>query len=100
LSRLALDAVDLAIREYLVRRRNGRRVVIDLKEGVVYYQRVGRNDRLGSLEKRIVLILVQESLSEAEIARRLGVWHQAVHDSLARLRRKGLVESWTSARRV
>ena len=94
MSSYALDAVDLATRGLLARWRNGRRAVVDLKESIVYYRRVGRDDRLGPLEKRIILILAQGALSEAEIARKLGAWPQAVHQAIKRLRGKDLVKSW------
>lgn len=90
----ALDAIDLATRDFLARWRNGRRAVVDLKENIVYYRPAGRDDRLGPLEKRIILILAQGALSEAEIARKLGAWPQAVHEALKRLRGKDLVKSW------
>lgn len=52
-------------------------------------------DRLGPLGKQILTMLFREPLTGAEIAKRLHVWHQDVHEALARLRRKGLAESWT-----
>lgn len=91
-----MDALDLAVQEFLVRRRKGWSAVVDSREGAVYYRQVGSSDRLGPLEKRIILILAQESLSEAEIARRLSVWLQAVHRALKNLRRKRLVKSWAA----
>jgi hypothetical protein len=86
--------VNFAIQELFVKWRNRRRVVVDSREGIVYYRPVGRDDRLGPLEKRIILILAQGALSEAEIARKLGAWPQAVHEALKRLRGKDLVKSW------
>ena len=41
-------------------------------------------------------MLAQEFYAGTDIARRLGVWHQAVYKSLKGLRRKGLVEPWTT----
>ena len=96
LSRYALDAVELAIQKLMQRWRNGRRAVVDSRESIVYYRPVGSNDRLEPLEKSIILILAQEVLSEAEIARKLGAWPQAIHEALKRLRGKDLVKSWTA----
>jgi len=90
-----LETVDQAMQAYLERLRAGCRVVIDLENQEVYYRSIGRGDRLGRLERRILLMLVNEPLSGADLAKKLGVWHQAIHRALKRLREKDLMGSWT-----
>jgi len=70
-----------------------RLLILDRSGLILHYRPEGRGDRLGSLEKRILPLLLRGSLHGAEIARRLHVWHN--HVSLEKLARKGLVESWT-----
>jgi hypothetical protein len=62
----------------------------------LFYCGLHREDKLGSLQKKIILMLVKEPLHGAEIARRLGTWHNAVHVALRKLEEKGLVESYPS----
>jgi biotin operon repressor len=85
----------MALQEWLEKRAAGIHVVLDLQNATVYYRSQGSRHRLGPLERRILLMLVNEPLSGADLAKKLGVWHQAVYKALKGLRRKGLVESWT-----
>lgn len=91
-----MDAVDLALQAYLEKLRTGFRVIIDLENRSLHYHSIGRGERLGPLEKRILLTLSNGPLIGAEIARKLHIWHQDVYEALKHLRRKGLVESWTA----
>jgi predicted transcriptional regulator len=73
--------------------RRGRLLILDCQGCILHYRGEGRGDRLGPLARNIITILLHESLTGAEIARRLGVWHNHVHVSLRKLARKSLVRS-------
>jgi hypothetical protein len=70
-------------------------VIVGNGEGL-FYCGLNREDKLGSLQKKIILMLVKEPLHGAEIARRLGTWHNVVHVALRKIEEKGLVESYPS----
>ncbi len=73
-----------------------RLLIVDRSGLILHYRPDGRGDRLGPLEKRVLAMVLQGPLHAAEIARRLGVWHNHVHVSIRKLAGKGLVESWTA----
>jgi len=112
------EALDLVLQEWMGRQAARPLVVLDLRSQEVYYQNSATHRKLGCLEKRILLMLANETLSGAEIAKMLQArhhriyvhplpgggsrfreaqtWHQAVYRALKGLRRKGLVETWTA----
>ena len=57
------DAVEQAMQAYLEKVRAGYRVVVDLQNRHLYYGSLGCRDRLRLLEKKILLLLANESLS-------------------------------------
>jgi hypothetical protein len=72
-----------------------RLLILDRSGRILHYRPSGRGDWLGPLETQIVTLLMEGPLHAADIARRLGAWHNHVHVALKKLARKDLVESWT-----